>query len=98
MNHLKPVLTAAMLAVALTACESKQEEKREATLEQKADTMEQKADTVRKEGEATADRIERQDPGTDTGATDRAAEAARESSETRADRMEDQADRVREQK
>ena len=98
MSHLKPVLTAAILAVALTACESNKEEQREATLEKKADTKEQKAHTVRKEGEATADRIERQDPGMDTPATERAAEAARESAETRADRMEDQADRTREQK
>ena len=53
---------------------------------------------MRKEGEAAADRIERQDPGMDSRSTDRAADAARESSENRADQLEDQADRLREQK
>ncbi|SEM76068.1 hypothetical protein SAMN05216404_10180 [Nitrosospira multiformis] len=100
MNYLKPALTATMLALALglTACKSKEEAAREQTLEQKADTKEDKADVVRKEGEAAADRIERQDPGMDSRSTDRAADAARESAETRADQMEDQADRLREQK
>lgn len=98
MNYLKPIFTATILAFALAACDSKQEDKREAALEQKADTMEDKADVVRKQGEATADRIEKQDPGMDSHTTDRTADAAREAAEKRADQMEDQADRVREQK
>jgi uncharacterized lipoprotein YehR (DUF1307 family) len=98
MNYLKPIFTATILAFTLAACDSKQEDKREAALEQKADTMEDKADVVRKQGEATADRIEKQDPGMDSHTTDRTADAARETAEKRADQMEDQADRVREQK
>ena len=100
MSYLKPVLTATMLALALglPACKSKQEAAQEQSLEQKADTKEDKADVMRKEGEATADRIERQDPGMNARSTDRAADAARESSENRADQLEDQADRLREQK
>jgi len=100
MSYLKPVLTATMLALALglPACKSKQESALEQSLEQKADTKEDKADVVRKEGEAAADRIEKQDPGMDSRSTDRAADAARESSETYADQLEDQADRLREQK
>ncbi len=98
MNHLKPVLTAATLALALTACDSPQEERREQVLENKANLAEKKADIVRDAGEAKADRIERQDPGMDSNATDRAAKAARDISESRADRLEDKADRVREAK
>jgi hypothetical protein len=98
MNYLKPVLTAAMLTFALAACESKQENKREEAVEKKADVMEDKADAVRKQGEATADRIEKQDPGMDSHTTDRTADAARETAEKRADQLEDRADRVREQK
>jgi hypothetical protein len=95
---LKPVLIAALLASTLAACDSKQENKREEALEKNADQMEKKADVVRDSGEATADRIEKQDPGMDSKATDRAAEAVRDSSESRADQLEDKADRVREQK
>jgi hypothetical protein len=98
MNYLKPVLVAAMLSCTLAACDSKQENKREAVLEKKADTLEQKADVVRDRGEATADRIEKQDPGIESKATDRAAEAARDTSERRADQLENEADRVREKK
>ena len=82
MNYLKPVLTAAMLTLVLTGCDSKQENNREDILEMEADTVEQKADAVRDLGEETADRIEKQDPGMDSSATDHAAEATRESSET----------------
>ena len=59
MNYLKPVLVAAMLSFTLAACDSKQENRREAALEKNADRMEQKADVVRDRGEATADRIEK---------------------------------------
>ncbi|MDQ3185102.1 MAG: hypothetical protein M3Q16_01285 [Pseudomonadota bacterium] len=98
MRYLKPVLTAATLALALAACDSKQEDRRENVLENKADSLEKKADNVRDRGEAAADRIEKQDPGMDSKSTDRAAEAARETSESRADKMEDKADRIREKK
>lgn len=98
MNYLKPVLTAAMLTFALAACESKQENKREEAVEQKADKIEDKAEAVRKQGEATADRIEKQDPGMDSHTTDRTADAARETAEKRADQLEDKADREREKK
>ncbi|SEO45078.1 hypothetical protein [Nitrosovibrio sp. Nv6] len=98
MSYLKPVLTAAILAVALTGCESKQENQREKAVEKKADTMEQKADVVRERGEAAADKAEKQDPGMDTSATERAAETARETSERSADQLEEYADREREKK
>ena len=98
MNYFKPVLTAAMLTFALAACESKQEDKREEAVEQKADKMEDRADAVREQGEATADRIEKQDPGMDSHTTDRTADAAREMSEKRADQLEEQADVEREKK
>lgn len=98
MNYIKPVLTAATLALALTACDSKQEEHREKVLENKADMTEKKADMVRDAGEAKADRIESLDPGMNSSATEHAAEVARETSESHADRLEDKADRIREQK
>ncbi len=98
MTKLKGGLTAALMALALTACESKQEEKREQALEQKADTLEDRADTIRKEGEATADRLERQDPGMDSTTTNRAADAAESMAEKRADQLEEQADQYREHK
>ncbi|SOD41689.1 hypothetical protein [Nitrosovibrio sp. Nv4] len=98
MNNLKPVLIAAILTFALVGCESKQENQREQAVEKKADKLEQKADVTREQGEATADRIEKQDPGMDTHTTDRTADAAREAAEKRADQMEEQAARLREQK
>jgi hypothetical protein len=99
MSYLKPVLVGFTLALALTACDSKQENKREQILENKADIKENKADTVRKQGEATADRIEKRDPGlTNSDSTERAAEGARDMSEKRADQLEDQAERLREKK
>ena len=98
MSNLKLVLIAAMLASTLAACDSKQENKREAVLEKKADILEKKADIARDQGEAKADRIEKADPGIDSKATDRAAEGARDASERRAEQLEDTADRVREQK
>jgi hypothetical protein len=97
-NYLKPALTAVALALALTACDSKQENQREKALENKADALEDRADTVRKQGEAAADRVEKQDPGIDSRTTDRSADANREVAEKRADQLEDQADRVREKK
>ncbi len=99
MSYLKPVMVGFTLALALTACDSKQENKREQALENKADMKENKADVVRKEGEAAADRIEKRDPGmTNSGSTERAAEGTRDASENRADQLEDQADRIREKK
>jgi hypothetical protein len=99
MSYLKPVMVGLTLALALTACDSKQENKREQALENKADMKENKADAVRKQGEATADRVEKQDPGLiNSDATQRAAEAARDTSKKTADQLEDQADRIREKK
>jgi hypothetical protein len=96
--YLKPMLTALTLALALTACDSKKENLREKTLENKADAKENKADVVRDKGEATADRIEKQDPGLNSDSTQRAAETARDTSEARADKLENEADRIREKK
>jgi hypothetical protein len=98
MNYLKPVLVAAVLSCTLAACDSKQENKREAVLEKKADILEKKADIARDQGEAKADRIEKADPGIESKATDRAAGAARDTSERQADQLENEADRVREKK
>jgi hypothetical protein len=98
-NYLKVAFTVVMLAFILSACDSREENRRENVLEQKADRMEEKADMTRKSGEAAADRIEKRDPGlTDSPSTDRAAEATRESTERSADQMEEQADRIREKK
>ena len=97
-NYLKPALTAAALTLALTACDSKQENLNEKALENKADALEDRADAVRKQGEATADRVEKQDPGLDSRTTDRSADANREIAEKRADQLEDEADRVRDKK
>lgn len=98
-NYLKPAFAVVMLAFALSACDSREENRRENLLEKKADTKEEKADITRDRGEAAADRIEKRDPGMiDSPSTDSAAEATRESTERRADEMEEQADRIREQK
>ena len=98
MTKLKGGLTAVMMALALAACESKQEEKREQSLEQSADTLEDRADLIREKGDTTADRIERQDPGMDSTTTNRAADAAEAMAEKRADQMEEQAVQYREHK
>ena len=42
MNYLKPVLVAAMLSSTLAACDSKQENRREAALEKNADQWRKK--------------------------------------------------------
>ncbi|MEO6421225.1 MAG: hypothetical protein ABIR84_00680 [Candidatus Nitrotoga sp.] len=97
-NHIKGVLTAATLVLALTACDSKQEDHREKVLENKADMIEKKADTVRDTGEVKADHIENRDPGLNSSGTEHAAEVTRDTSEARADRLDEKADRIREQK
>jgi hypothetical protein len=98
MNYVKPVLSAMTVALTLGACDSKQEPRRDQAVEQQADKLEQNAKVIRKEGEATADRIEKQDPGLDSRTTDRTADAARETAKKRAHQLEDQADQLREKK
>ena len=98
MKNALPIIVIGALALALGACDSANESKREQALENKADQLEDQADVTKERGEAQADAIERHDPGVDGPTTDRAAEQARDSSESQADRLEDQADQVRDQK
>ena len=85
-------------AVLLTACDSKEEERREKALERKADTLEESAKTAREQGEKKADRIEGSDPGFNSNATERAAAETRREAERKADELEDAADSAREKK
>ena len=84
----KPIITLfAILGTAtLVSCDSKQEEVREQSLENKADALEGSAEQVRKNAEAAAD------------ATENNAEAIREEAERKADALEDKADDNRDAK
>jgi hypothetical protein len=95
---LLPLLSAATTLFMLSACDSKEEQRREKALERKADTLEDQAKTVRERGEKTADAIEDSDPGPNSPATERAAKAARKDSERKADQLEDAADATRAKK
>jgi len=92
---------AAASALALTACDSKQENARENAVEQKADKMENKADAVRDNAEKKADAIESQKSMSNDHSTNAAlenkADATRAAAEKKADAMENKADAVRDQ-
>ncbi len=94
-------LAAAASALALSACDSKQENAREDAVEQKADSMENKADAVRDSGEKKADAIEEQKSMSHDHSTNSAlenkADATRDAAEQNADALENQADAVRDQ-
>ena len=98
---MKPFVYTIVLAtmlVSLSACDSRQEEQRKTSLENKADNLEDRADLVRDSGEKKADAIEARDPGLNSQTTQNAASAAREGSENKADSLENAADRVRDTK
>ena len=95
---MKPFVYKIVLATmffSLTACDSRHEEQRKTSLENKADNLEDRADVVRDSGEKKADKIEERDPGLNSQATKDAASAARNGSENKADSLENEADRVR---
>lgn len=79
-------LFAVLGTVALVSCDSKQEEVRKDSLENKADALEGSAEQVRKDAEAAAD------------ATENNADAIREAAERKADALEDKAENTRDAK
>ncbi len=98
MNKFAHLIVLVGLVASLNGCDSRQEDKRETTLENKADKLEDRADQVRDAGERKADAAEARDPGLNSDSTKAAAGAARDTSEHKADALEDSADMVREQK
>ncbi len=90
---------AAAFALALSACDSKQENAREDAVEKKADSMENQADAVRDGGEKKADAIEEKKSMSNDHSTNAAlenkADATRDASEQKADALENSADAVR---
>ncbi len=92
---------AAASALALSACDSKQENAREDAAEQKADNMEKKADTVRDTGEKKADAMESQKSMANDHSTNASmenkADATRDAADQKADALENSADAVRDQ-
>lgn len=98
---MKSLITSIFLAtvlVSMSACDSRQEDKQKASLENKADNLENRADAVRDSGEKKADAIEDRDPGMNSDKTQNAAGAVREGTEHTADALENAADKVRDQK
>ena len=91
-------IAVATMLLSLSACDSRHEEQRKASLENKADNLEDRADMVRDSGEKKADKIEQRDPGLNSQATKDAASAARKDSENKADSLENEADQVRDNK
>ncbi|MES2658149.1 MAG: hypothetical protein V4689_06000 [Verrucomicrobiota bacterium] len=91
-------------ALAISSCDSKQEDVREERLEMKADNIEATADQLRKDGEKAADMKEenagaiRKSSENAADATEDSADATRKAVEKRADQLEDAADSVRKQK
>ena len=88
-------LTTAAAAVALSGCDSKQEN----AAEKKADRMEDKADHLRDAGEKKADAIESKksnDHATNEQLENK-ADATRNAAERKADAIEEKADAVRDQ-
>ncbi|MHA3771913.1 hypothetical protein ACXR0O_10295 [Verrucomicrobiota bacterium sgz303538] len=96
-------LFAAVAALGLSACDSRQENARENALEKRADGLENQADATRKASEKKADAIEssgkhgvdKLNPNTPA---DKEADAVRKSGEAKADALENKADAVRDQK
>ena len=98
MNKFIYMIALVGVVASLNACDSRQEDQRKASLENKADNLENRADQVRDAGELKADATEARDPGLNSAGTQAAAAAARDSSEHKADALENQADVVRDQK
>lgn len=103
--RMKPI-TLSLIAIAgaltLGACDSKEENARENTLERKADNLEDTADAVRKDAERKADALESQkntaNPSSTNSALENAADAKRNAAESTADSLEKKADAEREKK
>ena len=62
---MKQLLLLPILALAFAGCDSKQENNRDASLENKADAMENQADATRKATERKADAVEDTKQGSD---------------------------------
>lgn len=91
-----PTLLAASVAALTTmlvSCDSKQEQARERSLENKADALEEQAKAVKKEGEQHADAIEDAKKINDLN-----AEATRKEAEAKAEALKREAEATREQK
>ena len=96
---MKPItILVSGLGLALCACDSKEEQRRERALERKADALEDAAQATRDRGEKTADAIKKEDPGLNAPSTNRAADAVKTDAERKADALEDAADATREKK
>lgn len=83
---------------ALSACDSKEEQRREKSLERKADSLEDSAEATREKGEKVSETIKQNDPGLNAPSTNRAANAVKTDAERKADALEDAADATREKK
>lgn len=83
----------AALTTMLVSCDSKQEQARERSLENKADSLEEQAKAVKKEGEQNADAIEEAKKINDLN-----AEATRKEAEAKAEALKREAEAAREQK
>lgn len=94
-------VAAAASALALSACDSKQENVPEKAAEQKADAMDNKADALRDNAEKKADAIESQKSMKNDHAANASlenkADGVRDSAEKKADAIENSADAVRDQ-
>ena len=98
MNKFVHIIALVGVVASLNGCDSRQEDRRETTLENKADNLENRADQVRDAGERKADAAEARDPWLNSDSTQAAAESARVNSENKADALENSADAVRDQK
>lgn len=102
MKNTSRTLFAIVGALALCACDSKEENAREDALERKADAKEDQADAVRNNAERQADALESQKSPSNASSTnsqlENAADAKRDSAETTADRLEREANAAREKK
>lgn len=80
-------------AIALTSCDSKQEDARKDALENRADSLEEQAKATRNAAERKADVTEE-----NKRTVDQQADAIRKDGERKADALENAADKTREQK
>lgn len=89
------------LGFVFTACDSKQENQREAALERKADAMEDQGDAVKKDANAKADAVDKatdKAPNATEKAGDAQADAIKKDGEAKKDGLEKAAEATREQK
>jgi hypothetical protein len=99
-KNMKPIhiILSGLGLLALSACDSKEEQRREKALERKADALEDAAEATREKGDKVSDAIKKDDPGLNAPSTNRAADAVKTDAERKADALEDAADATREKK